>query len=291
MKIIPSAENLTAWIENYVPRRDLFFISGELYHKQIDFSQVLVMPIEEFYTHSTYSQIDFTNSYEYWNIKYVNYVIVANCQWIEQIPTEQKQMLLQAQVQCERGLVVPVSFIDNLEEIPKDYIHNNQVVFQRAMWDTLSWKTKEQILKTMVSQWWDNGECEQAPASLPQHLKPFTNVFSHQQGANCLAAVLYAISNGKQQWIIHEWVHQKTFLEKLALSQYEIVDSEELITGDVLAWLDDIGTIQHAAYYIGDNLFFNKHGQTIFNPWKLLATDALEKEWGSLKKVTYRKMV
>lgn len=66
------------------------------------------------------------------------------------------------------------------------------------MWDKLSWNTKEQLLTATVFEWWDNGECETIPSFLPSYLSPFANKFGAKQGANCLAAVLFAITNGKQ---------------------------------------------------------------------------------------------
>ncbi|MEG0386348.1 MAG: hypothetical protein RR642_16530, partial [Solibacillus sp.] len=63
--------------------------------------------------------------------------------------------------------------------------------------------------------------------------------------------------------------------------RYEKVCTENLQEGDVLVWIDVTDIIQHAAYHIGQNLFFNKHGQTIFDPWKLLKKEHLYNKWGS----------
>ncbi|WP_442601785.1 hypothetical protein [Paenibacillus sp. KN14-4R] len=140
----------------------------------------------------------------------------------------------------------------------------------------------------MVYEWWDKGDCEEPPKSLPSFLKPFVNSFSHYQGANCLAAVLFAISKGKQEWFIYEWLHQKTFLEKLNQYNYKEFLGEGLNEGDIVVWTDDHAVIQHAAYHIGEELFFNKHGQTMFNPWKILLKEQLYQEWGHLTLMKYR---
>lgn len=47
--------------------------------------------------------------------------------------------------------------------------------------------------------------------------------------------------------------------------------------------------IKHASYHIGNNLFFNKNGQTFFNPWKVTHLDQLNKEWNQYKMIVYRK--
>ncbi|MFD2444019.1 hypothetical protein ACFSO7_08470 [Bacillus sp. CGMCC 1.16607] len=70
--------------------------------------------------------------------------------------------------------------------------------------------------------------------------------------------------------------------------RYEEFQDEGLHQGDIVTWKDENATIQHAAYSIGDELYFNKHGQTMFNPWKILSKEQLDKEWGHLTIVKYR---
>lgn len=276
-------------MDSYVPEKDLFFLSKDQHHNfQIDYADVLLMPIDEFYNHSTYGQLNYVNSYEYWNIKNAQYVIIAEKEWIESISVEKKQLILNSQVETERGLVLPITFINEIEKIPSNYVLNGHDIIQRLMWEKLDESLKEQILTTMVYEWWDKGECEEIPNSLPSYLKPFANTFCHLQGANCLAAVLYAISKGKQDWFMYEWVHQKTFLEKLNQYHYEEFLGKELHQGDIVIWKDENAIIQHTAYYIGEELYFNKHGQTMFNPWKILLEEQLYKEWEHLSLVKYR---
>lgn len=170
MKIKPTKKVLLSWIDKYVPEYDLFFLSKEYLKNEMDFKDVLLMPIDECYNHSTYGQLNYVNSYEYWNIKNAQYVIIAEKEWIESISEEVKQLILKSQVQSERGLVLPVSFIQEIEKIPSNYIVNGHVVIQRSMWEKLGESSKEQILTRMVYEWWDKGECEEAPMFLPSFL-------------------------------------------------------------------------------------------------------------------------
>lgn len=204
MNIKPDKKVLRSWVDCYVPEKDLFFLSKEHLDYEFDFTDVLLMPKDEFYNHSTYRQVNYVNGYEYWNIKNVDYVIIAEKEWIETIPEGRKRSLLDA------------------------------------------------------------------------------------QGANYLAAVLFVISKGKQEWFIYEWVHQKTFLEKLEQYHYEELITEDLVQGDVVIWTDKSGIIQHAAYHLGEQLYFNKDGQTMFNPWKILSKKQLYREWEHLTIVKYR---
>ncbi len=55
-----------------------------------------------------------------------------------------------------------------------------------------------------------------------------------------------------------------------------------------MIWKDENGIVQHAAYHIGEELYFNTHGQTMFNPWKILSKEQLYKGWEYLIPVIFR---
>lgn len=288
MIIKPDKDVLKLWSKLYVPDKDLFFISKEYLNYGLDFTDVLVMPREEFYKHNTYNQLKYVNSYEYWNVEDPQHVIVAGKEWIETIPEKVQELIFSMQVRYGRGLVVPVEFIENIEMVPSIYIQNGNMIIQRLMWERLEDSFKEKLLQKIVHEWWDNGECFEPPKSLPQFLKPHANKFSHHQGANCLAAVLYAVAEGKPDWFIYEWIHQETFIEKLKQFGYEEYIGGDIQPSDLVIWKDKNGIIQHAAYHIDGHLYFNKQGQTMFNPWKIISEEQLFQEWDHLAPVKYR---
>lgn len=251
---------------------------------------VLVIPQEEFFNHSSYKQIQLVNSYEYWNIsKEVAYVIVARPDWVNRIPVQLKKELFKVQVEVKRGLIYSISLFHNEDLIPKDHIIENRdeklVVIQNDMWNQLPYECKKQFMKN-VAQEWDDWNCYEVPENTPLQLKKYANTFSTLSGANCLASVLFAISN--EEWIIHEWVHPKTFENGLKRANYISVE-DDLCKGDVVTWVNLEGVVQHASYYLGDELFFNKDGQTFFNPWKIVNRDELKAEWGKYEIKVYRK--
>lgn len=287
MIIKPDKNVLKSWIHQYVPDKDLFFITETLFNSDLNLTDVLVMPKEEFYNHNTYNQLHYMNSYEYWNIKNIQYVIIAEKGWIETLPNKLQEWIFKIQVQVNRGLVVPANFLSNIHVIPSPYIQDENIVIQRLMWERLDYSIKEELLIKLATEWWDNGECIDIPQTLPVFLKPYTNTFSHQQGSNCLAAVLYAITEGKQNWFIHEWIHQNTFIGKLKQLNYIENDGRSIKPNDIVLWKDEHNIIQHAAYHIKDNLYFNKQGQTMFSPWKIISKEQLYQEWKHLNPVIY----
>lgn len=57
---------------------------------------------------------------------------------------------------------------------------------------------------------------------------------------------------------------------------------------DVIIWKDENAIIQHAAYYMGEELYFYKHVQMMFNPWKILSKEPLYKECEHIQIGKYR---
>lgn len=288
--IQPSNDQMKKWIEQYVSAKDLFFVKEEhvsLFEEEI--LQALFIPKEEFFNHASYKQIQLANSYEYWNLsKEVEFVILAHANWITKIAPAKKELLLQIQVKMNRGLIFPLSYFPG-ESIPLNKYsvktsEDESVVLYADLWEKLSFSAKAHLLKTYAQQWDDWGS-EEAPVYLPSMIKKYANTFPIEAGSNCLSATLFAIS--QQEWMIHEWVHPQTFIEKLRMTHH-LIKSEELIEGDVAVWETDEGQIQHASFHVGNKLFFNKNGQTFFNPWKIIGFDKLQAEWSQYSLKLYR---
>jgi len=296
IQLHPTREQIARWISAYVPEKDFFFMKEEdlSYFKNYLY-ETLVIPKDEFFNHASFRQIQFANSYEYWNIsKEIEIVIVAQSDWIYKLEPKEIEMLLLLQVEVGRGLIVPTELIFDLTIIPKEHIVKKDkklhVVLQHDMWNKLPVTAKEQFIKSYALEW-DSWNSIEVPAETPAHLKKYANTFSTVSGANCLAATLYAISTSpiKQEWIIHEWIHQQTFIKGIEHAGY-VKTNDEFQDGDVVTWVNEAGIIQHASYYLGNNLLFNKNGQTFFNPWKIVHWDELKDEWKRYSVQSYRKM-
>ncbi|MFC7373069.1 hypothetical protein ACFQPF_15620 [Fictibacillus iocasae] len=292
IEIRPSQETLEKWIKSFVPENDLFFLSEqELTSLEEYLHTVLVIPREEFKAHHSFNQIQLANSYEYWNIsKDVPYVLVAPKDWITTLPAEKKTHLFHMQMKNGRGLIypLPTSFIlpSEINEYVIESDNQPHLVLQRAIWEELSYPIKSALM-TEIARQWETWSCCEYPEHAPFYLKKFANTFPSHSGSNCLSAVLFAIT--QQEWMIHEWVHHQTFIMRLKQASYSLTSSEELVQGDIAIWENRQGVIQHAAYHIGDELFFNKSGQTFFNPWKIVDFAELKENWNECKISIYRK--
>lgn len=290
-RIEPTKGQVRSWVESFVPGKDLFFVEEkDLEILKYHLSSVLVVPKEEFLKHSSYKQIEMSNSYMYWNISIkAEFIIVAQPSWIRRLPESMKRDILTIQHQMGRGLIFPLSLFSCANLLPEEYIvegdGENVFVIQAYIWSELPFQVKRDAIQA-YAQLWDSWTCFEVPQKTPAHIKEYANKFSTVSGSNCLSATLFAIT--EQEWIIHEWVHPHTFVIGLKKANY-FLTNEEVMEGDVITWSGNDGVIQHATYHLGDNLFFNKNGQTFFNPWKITHFEQLNEEWGQYKMNVYRR--
>ncbi|MDP4553497.1 NlpC/P60 family protein [Alkalihalobacillus macyae] len=144
---------------------------------------------------------------------------------------------------------------------------------------------KEDVI-TKYALLWEDWKCREIPDDTPEHVREYANMFTVDSGSNCLSSTLFAVT--KQDWIIKEWVHPETFINTIERAGYSLT-TERIRNGDLITWENDKNVVQHATYYIGNDLYFNKNGQTFFNPWKIVNSSELNEQWRHYKKKVYRK--
>ena len=292
INMTPTTEQISSWIKDFVPEKDLFFLEEkDLIPLENNLSELLIIPSGEFFQHPSYRQIKLSNSYTYWNIaKNVDYVLVASSSWITNLCEEKKRGVLSKQINMGRGLILPLAFFTDGTFVPKEYIFKDgleqKVVIQYQMWTDLPFYMKENAIQK-YARLWDDWKAEELPDSMPKYIRPYANTFTINSGSNCLSSTLFAVT--KQEWITKEWVHPETFVNSIERAGY-FITTKEIESGDIIIWVNDRNVVQHATYYIGNGLCFNKNGQTFFNPWKIVNTKALNEEWRHYKMKVYSKL-
>jgi hypothetical protein len=288
----PESGTIERWIEAFVPERDLFFLMekdlGDFEEYQ---DHVLVIPKEEFSANAAYNGIQWQNSYTYWNLSNeVEFVIVARPDWVGRLPDVKRKQLFHRQKEVGSGLIYEISRDKIDDSIPADHLLESDgeqfIILQNAMWEELSHGMKRDLI-TEFAQQWEEWTCYEHSLESHPHLRKYANVFPSSGGGNCLAATLFAITG--EEWIINEWVHQKTFSLGLKRANYRHVENGELSDGDVLTWENEDEIIQHASFCVGDDKFFNKSGQTFFNAWKIVHWTDLQELWKSNRVKVFRK--
>ena len=103
------------------------------------------------------------------------------------------------------------------------------------------------------------------------------NCFLPKSGCNCLSFVLYCITKDKEY--LNCWVSDETFLNKI----------KDYQAGDLILFFFFF-LLVHASYCFNFTYFFNKNGQSAFNPITVKTFDELREEWQECNHIVlYRK--
>ncbi|MFS0785845.1 hypothetical protein ABC345_05595 [Shouchella sp. 1P09AA] len=277
MKIEPSPSVLAHWARTYIPHRDYFFLKNEdLSRVTSQLNETIIMNRKSFFRHTTYTQVGLTSALETWQLsKEVDTVIIAEPNWLEQMCEIEREWIIKLQIRYNRGGILPSHYFSE-PRVKSSYLNGSKVVVQSRMWYTLPLDQRKRIL-THYAQDWDSWTTEPSSTYLPRHIETTVNQFPASSGPNCLSATLYAIT--AIDWHKNEWLHEEPFQTALTLNQYKEHLNSDIKQNDVLIWKNEEGTIIHATYCVDHQLFFNKNGQTLFHPWKLVSLSTLEKLW------------
>lgn len=244
---------------------DLFFINEpflDAHRSQL--KHCLIIPMEEFTGHSSYRTVHSASNHSLWLVR-CDLVIVTEGGWYEAQPAAFQQALFQET--ASNGS----TFVDGQRPITINY------------WEGLSAEEQRALIQKD-----DEPPCAPYPERLAgyEHLKAYHGVFPSEHGANCFASVLYAIS--RNAFIIHEWVHQKTFMLFLQNAGYQRVDGKAFRADDVICFLDE-GKLVHACYAVSETHCFNKNGQTFWEACSIVEIDSIRKNFEGLEQRILRR--
>ena len=282
----PSKYVIDNWILNLLPEYDIYFLK-EL-PSDLDLNLCLPMPVNEYFDHPVYSQLEYVNAYELWRISNkANYAIIDFSNWFDDLSRANQKQVLLNQYELNRGLVVSLDwfYIDN--KLLENNLIKNKVVMNRNLWECLSYQDKERFIYHYAQDWEDwNCKTVSNEIDMDIDLISIVNTFTIKEGINCLSTVLYCLTH--QENILKQWVHEKTFLIALEQLGYKETRDNKIERNTVIVFKDDEKII-HAAYIVSEGLAINKSGQSKFNPIKLVDIDILIKEWNPLHYVIYRR--
>ncbi|MGM0851129.1 MAG: hypothetical protein ACQEWI_00705 [Bacillota bacterium] len=173
-------------------------------------------------------------------------------------------------------LDIPATTLDTGEDI---------ILLHRIFWGSLSEKSQFTFLLNYGALWVDeqsiwkglSAERKQHISNQAPYLQSLIDTFSFKNGPNCLAAVATAVT--KNQAYKDQWMQGEEFLSILERTEYTPVDTPDYRQGDVFVWFNQHKQPIHAAYVLTGNYIFNKHGQTMFNPWQILKIGDVLASW------------
>ena len=303
-RISLSQGKLEKWEESFVPEKDIFFLREQDLHLLQEFGKnCLLFSKEEFSNHPTYAAISYASSYTYWTLtEDITTVVVLPHRVFPSLKDSVKTAVLTIQQEVGRGLIFEGSYFEGILRepaksllLPYEFVSNNQqyIGIQKEVWNQLPKSLKSDLLNRIAYDYDTPGVFDPyVPAE--SMTSTYNNTYPNQHGPNCLSSTLFVAAsiseNVMLDWIIKEWVHPTTFMNGLAQLGYKEapLSKDAMFPHDILVWRDKQEHIVHASFHIDKHYFFNKNGQTFFNPWKTVHMRELDEQWGMHTVKVYR---
>lgn len=300
-----SQGKLEKWEESFVPEKDLFFLRDEDYHLVKEFGiNCLFFSKEEFMRHPTYTAVSYISCYKYWTLsKDITMVVVLPHRVFPSLKDSVKTEILKIQQQIGRGLIFETHYFEGILRepaksllAPYEFVSNNQkyIAIQKEVWNKIPKSLKSDLLNRIAFDY-DTPGIFDPYVPTESVISTYVNTYPNQHGANCLSSTLFVATSLKAgvtlDWIIREWVHPTTFMNGITQLGYKEVklSKDALFPHDIIIWKDEQKLIVHASFHIEQQYFFNKNGQSFFNPWKTVHMRELEEQWDKYTKHVYRK--
>ncbi|WP_137790349.1 hypothetical protein [Bacillus sp. E(2018)] len=292
-----SQETLDKWSRIFVPKRDIFYFKSKPDH----------LPSHKITEiNRTAFTLDVRTSFLTWSIdQKAEYISVMSNEELRALPTLERDKLISEQKSLNRGLVFTENelkdLMKNLNSLEVDYhlkvlkrdaSFQDIVILQKCNWDQLSKDAQHAILINYDAEWIGENALDQVIRENYQtqypELYPYMDSFPEENGPNCLAAVASAIRSSTDE--IRCWMQVETFINQLEENHYHHIETSSIQAGDVLIWFNHQDQVVHAAYLLSKEHAFNKHGQTMFNPWQVIRISDLKKAWANFTYKIYRKV-
>jgi hypothetical protein len=246
---------------------------------------------------ATIQDLSFHDSFATYNVApEINWVALLSSAAFNNLPENIKLELLQLQAKFGRGQIYN---LDDYKTLLKDnelrsalkstfaFEGKRMLELNHALWHGFSFETQQRWLEKFISE--DRSECLSGTLSKGQwqtinkHYPAIKQLlgFAEKSGANCFATTLATMLDVEQaKHISGLWLQAETFLRTIQEHGYkrtELEPNENPSKGSILVWENN--SLQHACFYLGDGLVFNKDAQGWFAPRQILSLEQVLENW------------
>ncbi|MBN3552875.1 hypothetical protein JYA63_01200 [Fictibacillus nanhaiensis] len=292
-----SQETLEKWNRIFVPVLDFFYFRSKPEH----FPSHKITEINQ-----TAFTLDVRTSFLTWSIdKKAKFISVMSNEDFHALTTLEKEKIIAEQKALSRGLVFTEDELKDLlknvnlpdtdyqlEILKQGASFQDIVILQKSNWDQVSKDVQHAILMNYADDWITEyalePEIRESYQTRYPELYPYMDTFPEKNGPNCLAAVASAIRSSTDD--IMCWMQVEPFFHLLEKNHYRHIVTSSVQATDVWVWFNEQDLAVHAAYLLSEKHAFNKHGQTMFNPWQVIQINELKKAWANFSCKIYRRV-
>jgi hypothetical protein len=235
----------------------------------------------------------------------INWVTLLSTAELNNLPEDTRLELLKLQVHLGRGQIYSFDNHKNLlkaDEFEKalestfKFEGKRMLELNHTLWHSFSFETQKHWLGKFISE--DRSDCLSGTLGKNQwrHINKKHPAIKHllgfaeKSGANCFATTLAVMLEVEQAKSVSSlWLQTESFLRTLQEHGYRrssLEPNEHLPEGSILIWENDQG-LQHACFYLGEGLVFNKDAQGWFAPRQILSLESVLKNWQEFRVCVY----
>lgn len=285
MKIKPTDADFRSWTYEVPDDGDLLFFNL----KNTDQLKELPGPV------LTVSEAK-AHSLTHWNLSqrsWYSYALnrASHCAWlprggIEQLDRPLQTKIAKSQIRLEVPTLVASSHLSgDLKKILPAFGKYHWLT--SATWKKLSVNKRIAALKEWYTQnevsEYESLSFKELPEQARRQLKrvgfdSLLNRYASCSGPNCFAAVTGAIATNQSIALAKQWLHWEPLAKFLIESNFVKTKAKEAKQGDVLIFSRGKQVV-HAAYYLGDGIYFEKPGQDFYEPYRVERLVNWQREW------------
>lgn len=271
------------WVKLLVYPLAPFFLTEELK------SQVISLQLIRGEFRNTLQDLSFHDSY-------TTYAVSSQATWVtllsstdfESFSKELRLEPLQLQTKLGRG---------QAQNETSDVEGKTMLELSYKLWHSFSFETQKRWLEKFISE--DRADCLSGTLSKKEWRainKRYPGVnqivrFTDRSSPNCFATTLAAMLKVEQAKSVSSlWLQRETFSREIEKRGYKKVaqNTSDLPDSSTPVWENDNG-IQHACFYLGDDLVFNKDAQAWFAPRQILRLESVLESWQDFQVSVYVK--
>ncbi|WP_240189752.1 hypothetical protein [Bacillus sp. P14.5] len=286
-------EVLESWRDKFIPENEILFFREESGY----------IPSEKYLPEKSQSfSLDERTSFTTWAVsREARYFVKINAKDFRKLNEGQQKKAIKEQRLLQRGmtytekeLIQLLNGITHADEVlkvlePSTFVdeagEEKVYMLQYYHWNSLSSQVQTKFLLNYAELWTDEQAAfENLDERTQQELKEeyhslssFIDFFPSKNGPNCLSAAAAGFTADIK--IIEDWMKPDRFHSLLNHYGYTPIDKAATQKGDVLVWRDEHQRTMHACFLLNDQYSFNKHGQTMFNPWQVLPVEEVMNVW------------
>ncbi|MCA1053789.1 hypothetical protein LCM10_02230 [Rossellomorea aquimaris] len=276
-------ELLNEWGKRLIPEKEWFFFSEAVPGLELlDFASLGRFDIP----------LDIRTSYGTWSLHGdVKYYTIMSSEQFSTLPDTTQSAIIKEQWRMGRGLLFGLEELAELTGVSKrtlpcvmlDGVKISNLNI--GVWNGFSEEVRHRFLMGYGAFWiddnafWDkHGDDFKSGITMTYpSLRNRIDRFSPMNGPNCLGAVAAAMTGELHYFDC--WMQEREFLSIVGDQGYTELTAGDYKGRDVLIWFNEEGGVIHSSFILDSLHAFNKHGQTMFNPWQIIRIDELIKKW------------